>query len=74
VGLFGPTNPTKYGPWSERGAGLSRATVLRHSEPCARCDRPCVHTISIEECLAAAEGRLSQSERQALTPMVGTTL
>jgi ADP-heptose:LPS heptosyltransferase len=58
VGLFGPTNPRKYGPWSELGVGRRRASVLRHPRPCPQCDRPCVHTISTEECLAAAEGWL----------------
>jgi ADP-heptose:LPS heptosyltransferase len=54
VGLFGPTNPGKYGPWSENGGDRQSATVLRHQQPCQRCDGPCVHTISVEECLSAA--------------------
>jgi ADP-heptose:LPS heptosyltransferase len=61
VGLFGPTNPRKYGPWSENGVGRRRTTVLRHAEPCQQCDRPCVHTIGAEECLAAAESWLRLS-------------
>jgi hypothetical protein len=122
VGLFGPTNPSKYGPWveppprsnppslrgvpgscegtlpdpvehlprsnngscsPERGTPLcapalleqsepdsrrTRATVLRHNQPCSRCERPCVHTISIEECVAAATGRLSLQELPVLAP------
>jgi ADP-heptose:LPS heptosyltransferase len=58
VGMFGPTNPYKYGPWSEQGAARRRASVLRHAEPCPECDRPCVHAISVEECLSAAESWL----------------
>jgi heptosyltransferase-2 len=63
VGLFGPTNPRKYGPWSEHGDGRSRATVLRHPDPCPCCDRPCVHTITVEECLAAADEWLLLQDR-----------
>jgi ADP-heptose:LPS heptosyltransferase len=70
VGLFGPTNPGKYGPWNQRGEGgggprsggagpRGGAVVLRHADPCAQCRRPCVHTITVEECLAAAEGLMS---------------
>src|SRR5207249_2693908 len=73
VGLFGPTNPRKYGPWSERGLGRSRATVLRHAEPCAECDRPCVHTISVEECLSAAESWLGHLDGHAIPAPHGVT-
>jgi ADP-heptose:LPS heptosyltransferase len=62
VGLFGPTNPGKYGPWSTSREGRHRATVLRHPQPCGQCRRPCVHTISVEECLAAADAWLSRAE------------
>jgi hypothetical protein len=65
IGLFGPTNPGKYGPWSVRSEGRHRATVLRHAEPCRHCNRPCVHTISADECLAAADAWLNQSEALA---------
>ncbi len=68
VGLFGPTNPHKYGPWSEHGIPRRRATVLRHAEPCARCDRPCVHTITVEECLAAAENCLRADPKNRTSP------
>jgi ADP-heptose:LPS heptosyltransferase len=61
VGLFGPTNPRKYGPWGEEGIGNRGTTVLRHDRPCPECDRPCVHSISAEECLAAAERWLQRS-------------
>ena len=72
IGLFGPTNPGKYGPWGIRGEGRHRATVLRHAEPCRQCHRPCVHTISAEECLAAADAWLNQNEGPAPLPGAGT--
>jgi ADP-heptose:LPS heptosyltransferase len=65
IGLFGPTNPGKYGPWSVLSEGRHRATVLRHPEPCQECSRPCVHTISAAECLAAADAWLDQKEAPA---------
>jgi ADP-heptose:LPS heptosyltransferase len=54
IGLFGPTDPERYGPWGQRGEGRRGAVVLRHPHPCPRCSRPCVHTITVEECLSAA--------------------
>lgn len=48
VALFGPTNPVKFGPFT------SLKTVLRHPEPCPACSAPCLHTISVEECVEAA--------------------
>jgi ADP-heptose:LPS heptosyltransferase len=63
VGLFGPTNPRKYGPWSAQEDERQRATVLRHAGPCPECERPCVHTIRVEECLTAAEQRLGAGRR-----------
>ena len=62
VGLFGPTNPRKYGPWGGQQEGWPGATVLRHPVPCPQCNRPCVHTISSEECLAAAAACMANSE------------
>jgi ADP-heptose:LPS heptosyltransferase len=65
VGLFGPTDPGRYGPWSTDGDVPRPATVLRHPEPCPQCQHPCVHAISVEECLAAAELWLNQGEGHA---------
>jgi len=48
VALFGPTNPVKFGPFS------THKTVLRHEGGCAQCQRPCLHTISVDECVEAA--------------------
>jgi hypothetical protein len=107
VGLFGPTNPAKYGPWvehpprskdgscggtlfdsvehpprsndgscggtlldqSDPDSRLTRATVLRHEAPCGHCERPCVHTISVEECVAAAASCLKSLEQPLLAPV-----
>jgi ADP-heptose:LPS heptosyltransferase len=62
VGLFGPTSPRKYGPWGEDGGQHRHATVLRHEAPCPQCDRPCIHSIGVEECLAAAESWLNTQD------------
>ncbi|MEM7263775.1 MAG: glycosyltransferase family 9 protein, partial [Planctomycetota bacterium] len=40
IGLYGPKDPTIYGPWSDR------ASVLRSSAPCSPCRlRKCAHAI-----------------------------
>lgn len=71
IGLFGPTNPRTYGPWSGREEGRHGATVLRHAAPCGLCSHPCVHTISVEECVAAAAVWLGQNEATALASGAG---
>jgi lipopolysaccharide heptosyltransferase II len=48
VALFGPTNPSKYGPFTRL------KTVLRHDRPCSRCSEPCIHTISADQVVDAA--------------------
>jgi ADP-heptose:LPS heptosyltransferase len=48
--LFGPTSPTKFGPFSRQ------ARVLHHQEPCSRCQRPCLHTVTVEEVVEAVLG------------------
>jgi lipopolysaccharide heptosyltransferase II len=56
VALFGPTNPVKFGPFT----GHPNKAVLRHAEPCPKCRQPCLHTITVEECVAAALALCSQ--------------
>ena len=48
VALFGPTSPIKFGPFT------SLREVLRHDQACEECPRPCLHTITVEECVEAA--------------------
>ena len=47
VAVFGPTNPAKFGPFT------SLATVLRHEAPCPHCGEPCIHSVSVDEVVAA---------------------
>lgn len=43
VGLYGPKDPTVYGPWGERGR------VVRSAAPCAPCTlRACAHAICMQ--------------------------
>ena len=48
VAMFGPTDPTKFAPFTKN------RVVLRHETPCAACQLPCLHTISADECVEAA--------------------
>jgi heptosyltransferase II len=48
LALFGPTNPSKFGPFT------TLQTVVKHDDPCPRCLKPCLHTITPRECVDAA--------------------
>jgi heptosyltransferase-1 len=50
VALFGPTSPVKFGPFT------TLKTLLRLEEPCRKCPQPCLHAITVEECVEAALG------------------
>lgn len=50
VALFGPTSPIKFGPFTTLGV------TVKHDEPCPRCPKPCLHTITVDECVEAALG------------------
>jgi lipopolysaccharide heptosyltransferase II len=52
LALFGPTPPNQFGPLGPH------QTVLRARGGCPDCPPPCMHGISVEECLAAAERML----------------
>lgn len=61
VALFGSTDPAATGPFT------SRATVIRHLQPCSPCFKrtceigyPCLTAISVEEVAAAARFRLTE--------------
>jgi ADP-heptose:LPS heptosyltransferase len=59
VGVFGPTNPLRNGPWRAEDTWVSRfeECECHHKRRCRR-DMPCVHTISIEEVTGAVDRRL----------------
>lgn len=64
VGLFGPTDPAKFRPFS------TSSRVLRHEAPCSDCAErrrlPCLHTITPDEVVEAALGL--QASRSAAKP------
>jgi ADP-heptose:LPS heptosyltransferase len=60
LGIFGPTRPTRNGPWSAEDVTVSRADVCR----CYRLRRcrvgaPCLFEIGVDEVVDAAERRLA---------------
>ena len=59
VGIFGPTNPLRNGPWRAEDTWVSRfdECECHHKRRCRR-NTPCVHTISIEEVTGAVDRRL----------------
>jgi heptosyltransferase-1 len=67
VGLFGPTNPRRNGPWNEQDLSLSRYDVCdcHYERRCRRDDEHwCLGSISVDEVAAAIDRRL----RQAVNP------
>lgn len=59
VGIFGPTDPARNGPWSAADVSVSRYAVCRCSYA-RRCRRasPCLADISVAEVAAAIQRRL----------------
>lgn len=60
VGLFGPTDPARNGPWAPGDLTISRfdACVCHHKRRCRR-DRPCLLDIAVDEVLGAIDRRLA---------------
>jgi heptosyltransferase-1 len=60
VGIFGPTRPSRNGPWSASDVTVSRADVCQchHLRRCTR-ERMCLLDIDVAEVLAAIEQRLT---------------
>ncbi len=60
VGIFGPTRPSRNGPWSSADLVVSRADVCRchHLRHC-RAASMCLHDIEVEEVLEAVGRRLA---------------
>jgi heptosyltransferase-1 len=59
VGLYGPTDPARNGPWSASDLTISRFSecVCHHKRRCHRATR-CLDDITVNEVIAAAEARL----------------
>jgi heptosyltransferase I len=64
VGIFGPTRPSRNGPWSAADLTVSRADVCQchHLRRCTR-DRMCLLDIEVDEVLDAVERRLATESR-----------
>jgi heptosyltransferase I len=64
VGLFGPTNPVRNGPWSPEDVSVSRfeECMCHHRRRCRR-GTACIDTVTIEDVRAAVERRLETARR-----------
>lgn len=62
VGLFGPTDPVRNGPWSPHDRTVSRfqACACHHRRRC-HSNRWCLQDVSVEEVLAAVDRRLASA-------------
>jgi heptosyltransferase-1 len=60
VGIYGPTNPARNGPWNPADVSLSRfeTCVCHHKRRCRRAS-PCLLDISVDEVVSAADRRLA---------------
>jgi len=60
VGLYGPTNPVRNGPWSPKDVAISRfeRCQCRHKRRCTAASW-CLEGISVDEVVSAVEGRLA---------------
>lgn len=65
VGLYGPTNPARNGPWSPQDICLSRfaACQCHHKRRCTSAEW-CLETIGVDEVVEAVERRLAAVEPQ----------
>jgi len=66
VGLFGPTNPARNGPWDEADISLSRFgdCVCHYQRRCRR-RRSCIEDITVEDVRGAIDRRLAAAEQHA---------
>ena len=60
VGVYGPTRPSRNGPWAVHDVTVSRASICRchHLRQC-RLETMCLEDIQVAEVLAAVEKRLA---------------
>jgi ADP-heptose:LPS heptosyltransferase len=63
VAVFGPTDPTRNGPWTERDRVLSRydACDCHYERRCSRATGWCLGTIAADEVCAAIDARLADA-------------
>ncbi|MCX6538655.1 MAG: glycosyltransferase family 9 protein [Acidobacteria bacterium] len=61
VGIFGPTNPARNGPWSQADVTLSRfeQCECHHKRRCRR-SQPCLQDIGVDEVIDAVDRRCHQ--------------
>lgn len=66
VGVFGPTNPVRNGPWSAADLCVSRFDdcECHHKRRCRR-ETPCIDTIAVDEVAHAVDRRLAGGEARA---------
>lgn len=66
VGIFGPTRPTRNGPWLPDDETISRADVCQchHLRRCARATM-CLADVQVDEVLEACERRLAAASSHA---------
>jgi heptosyltransferase I len=66
VGIYGPTDPMRNGPWAPDDICVSRFSecVCHHKRRCHRTTR-CLDDITVDEVLAAAETRLDRAGSRA---------
>jgi heptosyltransferase-1 len=59
VGVFGPTNPLRNGPWNAADTWVSRFDdcECHHKRRCRR-ETPCIDTITVEQVAGAVDRRL----------------
>ena len=64
VGIYGPTRPSRNGPWSPDDVTVSRADVCQchHLREC-RLKTMCLEDIEVGEVMAAIERRLAGARR-----------
>jgi ADP-heptose:LPS heptosyltransferase len=60
VGIFGPTRPSRNGPWLAKDVSVSRVEICQchHLRRC-RLDRMCLMDIGVDEVSAAIDRRLA---------------
>jgi len=66
VGLFGPTDPARNGPWRDDDISVSRVEQCEcHYERRCRRPDPCIDDISVDEVMKAVVSRLARVSREA---------
>jgi heptosyltransferase-1 len=63
VGIYGPTDPTRNGPWHPEDVCVSRVSVCacHHQRRCRQPERWCLASIAVNDVLEAVQQRLAAS-------------